>query len=239
MTIFKYYFFKIVRKWQKHIYIENNLSNFATQIVFMLSTLISSKTRVKLLLKFFLNSNTRSYLRSLETEFGESTNAIRIEINRFEQAGMLSSEVIGNKKMFRANVEHPLFTEIHNILLKYVGLDRIVEDVIERLGEVRRVYVVGEFSKGLDSGLIDLVLVGNIDTNYLVSLIEKTEKLVSRKIRYIIYSETEFLQSKTDQLNPKPLLLWSKDWNIFFKANVIIYLPPNYTNCYKLKKDNI
>jgi hypothetical protein len=187
------------------------LSNFATQIVFMLSTLISSKTRVKLLLKFFLNSNTRSYLRSLETEFGESTNAIRIEINRFEQAGMLSSEVIGNKKMFRANVTHPLFKEIHNILLKYVGLDRIVEDVIERLGEVRRVYVVGEFSKGLDSGLIDLVLVGNIDTNYLVSLIEKTEKLVSRKIRYIIYSETEFLQSKTDQLNPKPLLLWSKD----------------------------
>ena len=89
----------------KHIVVENNLSNFATQIVTMLDTLISSKTRVKLLLKFFLNSNTRSYLRSLETEFGESTNAIRIEINRFEQAGMLSSELVGNKKMFRANLE--------------------------------------------------------------------------------------------------------------------------------------
>ncbi len=177
----------------------------------MLATLISSKTRVKLLLKFFLNSHTRSYLRSLESEFGESTNAIRIEINRFEQAGMLTSEMIGNKKMFRANLEHPLFNEIHSILLKYVGLDRIVEDVIERLGEVRRVYVVGEFSKGLDSGLIDLVLVGAIDTNYLVNLIEKTEKLVSRKIRYVIYSEDEFVKSKTDQLNPKPLLLWSKD----------------------------
>ena len=191
--------------------VENNLSNFATQIVVMLDTLISSKTRVKLLLKFFLNSNTRSYLRSLETEFGESTNAIRIEINRFEQAGMLSSELVGNKKMFRANLEHPLFGEIHNILLKYVGLDRIVEDVIKRLGEVQRVYLVGEFSKGLDSGLIDLVLVGDIDTNYLVALIEKTEKLVSRKIRYVIYTETEFAKSKTDQLNPKPLLLWSKD----------------------------
>ena len=193
------------------MFIENNLSNFATQIVVMLDTLISSKTRVKLLLKFFLNSNTRSYLRSLETEFGESTNAIRIEINRFEQAGMLSSELVGNKKMFRANLEHPLFGEIHNILLKYVGLDRIVEDVIKRLGEVQRVYLVGEFSKGLYSGLIDLVLVGDIDTNYLVMLIEKTEKLVSRKIRYVIYSETEFAKSKTDQLNPKPLLLWSKD----------------------------
>ena len=205
------FFGKNGRKSRKHMAVENNLSNFATQIVAMLDTLISSKTRVKLLLKFFLNSNTRSYLRSLETEFGESTNAIRIEINRFEQAGMLSSELVGNKKMFRANLEHPLFGEIHNILLKYVGLDRIVEDVIKRLGEVQRVYLVGEFSKGLDSGLIDLVLVGNIDTNYLVTLIEKTEKLVSRKIRYVIYTETEFVKSKTDQLNPKPLLLWSKD----------------------------
>jgi hypothetical protein len=177
----------------------------------MLNTLISSKTRIKLLLKFFLNSNTRSYLRSLENEFGESTNAIRIEINRFEQAGMLSSEVVGNKKMFRANVQHPLFQEIHNILLKYVGLDRVVEEVIERLGEVKRVYVVGEFSKGLDSGLIDLVFVGAIDQNYLINLIEKAETLVSRKIRYIIYSETEFTTSKTDQLNPKPLLLWFKE----------------------------
>ena len=204
-------FTKLEENRTKHIVVENNLSNFATQIVTMLDTLISSKTRVKLLLKFFLNSNTRSYLRSLETEFGESTNAIRIEINRFEQAGMLSSELVGNKKMFRANLEHPLFGEIHNILLKYVGLDRIVEDVVKRLGEVQRVYLVGEFSKGLDSGLIDLVLVGAIDTSYLIGLIEKTEKLVSRKIRYVIYSETEFVKSKTDQLNPKPLLLWSKD----------------------------
>ena len=55
----------------------------------MIETLISSKTRIKLLLKFFLNSNTTAYLRSLESEFGESTNAIRIELNRLEEAGML------------------------------------------------------------------------------------------------------------------------------------------------------
>ena len=175
----------------------------------MLQTLISSKTRVKLLLKFFLNSNTRAYLRSLEGEFGESTNAIRLEINRFEEAGMLTSEIQGNKKMFRANTSHPLFLEIHNILLKYVGLDRIVEDVIKRLGEVNRVYLVGEFSKGLDSGIIDLVFIGNIDKSYLINLIEKTEDLVKRKIRYIIYTETELEKSETAALSPKPLLLWS------------------------------
>ena len=131
----------------------NNLSNFATQNLIMLETLISSKTRIKLLLKFFLNSNAKAYLRGLETEFGESTNAIRIEINRFEQAGMLTSNMVGNKKVFQANTTHPLFNEVHNILLKYVGFDHIIENVIERLGDVRRVFVVGEFSKGLHATL--------------------------------------------------------------------------------------
>jgi len=62
----------------------------------MIEALISSKTRIKLLLKFFLNSNATSYLRGLESEFGESTNSIRIELNRFEEAGMLTSYNQGN-----------------------------------------------------------------------------------------------------------------------------------------------
>ncbi len=99
----------------------------------MIEALISSKTRIKLLLKFFLNCNTTAYLRSLESEFGESTNAIRIELNRLEKAGMLTSRLDGNKKIFQADISHPLYREIHNILLKHVGLDRIIEDVIERL----------------------------------------------------------------------------------------------------------
>jgi len=63
----------------------------------MLDTLITSKTRIKLLLKFFLNSNASSYLRNLEGEFGESTNGIRLELNKFEKAGLLQSQVSGNK----------------------------------------------------------------------------------------------------------------------------------------------
>jgi hypothetical protein len=189
----------------------DNLSNFATQNLIMLETLISSKTRIKLLLKFFLNSNAKAYLRGLETEFGESTNAIRIEINRFEQAGMLKSKMVGNKKVFQANTTHPLFNEVHNILLKYVGFDHIIENIIERLGDVRRVFVVGEFSKGLDSQIIDLVFVGKVDTAYLVNLIEKAEQLMSRKVRYIIYSEEEAEEVDWSKYDPQPLLLWTDD----------------------------
>ncbi len=177
----------------------------------MLEALISSRTRIKLLLKFFLNSNATAYLRSLEQEFGESTNGIRVELNRLEKAGMLTSTLNGNKRIFRANTKHPLFEEVHNIILKYVGLDRVIEGVVERLGEVSKVFLIGEISRGLDSKIIDLLIVGNIDRSYLITLIERSETLISRKIRYVIYSEKEFNNEDLNKFDPQPLLLWSHE----------------------------
>lgn len=175
----------------------------------MLETLISSKTRVKLLLKFFLNSNTTAYLRNLESEFGDSTNAIRVELNRLEKAGMLRSFLNGNKKMFQANVDHPLFNEVHSILRKTIGLDLIIEKVVMRLGDLDAVYLVGDFSKGMDSQIIDILIVGSVDRPYLISLIEKAEDLISRKIRYVIFSKEEALSTMMTEYQPEPLLLWS------------------------------
>lgn len=175
----------------------------------MLETLISSKTRVKLLLKFFLNSKNTSYLRGLESEFGESSNAIRLELNRFEKAGMLTSKTQGNKKLFKANVDHPLFDEVHNILLKNIGFDTIIEKVVSRLGEVDQVFVTGDFARGINSKVIDLVFFGAIDIPFLIKLINKTEKLINRKIRYICYSIEE--QSSWIKDNPEALLLWDNE----------------------------
>ena len=176
----------------------------------MIETLISNKTRIKLLLKFFLNSRNKAYLRGLESEFGESTNAIRLELNRLEDAGMLTSELQGNKKFFQANTKHPLYDEINSLVLKHVGLDRIVNNVVERLGDVEYVYLTGTFAKGLDSQIIDLIFVGSIDKKYLLSLVEKVEKLIKRKVRYIIFDDLKETDTNWTQFNPEPLLIWSK-----------------------------
>ncbi len=177
----------------------------------MIEALISSKTRIKLLLKFFLNSSSRSYLRGLESEFGDSTNGIRQELNRFEEAGMLKTCTEGNKKYFQANTDHPLYKEIHNILIKYIGFDTIIDTVIERLGEIQKVYLIGKLSNGLDSPVIDLLLLGDVDENYLVNLIRKAEPMIKRKIRYIIYRSDEIPGIDWNQFNPQPLLLWTRD----------------------------
>jgi predicted nucleotidyltransferase len=178
----------------------------------MLEALITSKTRIKLLLKFFLNSNSTGYLRSLEPEFGESTNAIRQELSRFEKAGLLLSDTVSNKKIYHANINHPLFPEINSILMKYVGLDTIIDKVVKRLGGLQSVYLVGALAKGNDSKIIDLWFVGDgIDKNYLLQLVEKVEYLIERKIRYLIIGLKEldeFLRSKSKK---ELLLLWNKE----------------------------
>lgn len=84
----------------------------------ILSSLISSKTRLRLLKKLFVDPSIRSYLRALAEEFQESTNSVRLELNRLEAADMLLSSREGNKKYFRANTAHPLYEEIHKMVLK-------------------------------------------------------------------------------------------------------------------------
>ncbi len=178
----------------------------------MLDTLITSKTRVKLLLKFFLNSNSRSYLRNLESEFGESTNSIRLELNKFEKAGLLTTEVDGNKKFFRANTEHPLFIDIHSLILKHIGFDRIIEKVIDKLGNLKTVFVVGDFARGIDNKIIDLIFVGQkINKEYLIQLVEKTEDLIKKRIRYLVFDESEFDSYSENLKKTEILLLWKAE----------------------------
>jgi len=149
----------------------------------VINSLITSQTRIKLLKKFFLNSNTRAHLRGLETEFGESSNSIRIELNRFEKAGLLLSLRDGNKKLFQANCKHPLFEDIHNIIMKESGIDRVIDKVIHRMGKLLYVYLTGDFAQGRDSQHIELILVGeNIDREYLSRKISQAEELVGRQV---------------------------------------------------------
>lgn len=171
----------------------------------MLETLISSKTRIKLLLKLFLNSNNKGYLRGLEDEFGDNSNAVRLELNRLEGAGMLTSEMEGNKKMFKANKDHPLFLEIHKILLKHTGVETIINRVITQIGDVEKVYLKGRLATGLDSNLLEIEFIGNPNMQYLSELTMRAEGIIGKKISYSVIDNE--LAAPTGQ----KLLIWEKE----------------------------
>ena len=176
----------------------------------MLNTLITSKTRINLLLKFFLNPGTKAYLRELSAEFGESTNAVRVELNRLTEAKILKSSSLGRKIIYRANSNHNLFRDIQNVVRKFVGLDQLVEDLVKKLGSIEKAYVIGDYAKGKDSGLIDVVLVGTVDMETLERFVYKTGKLISRKIRPLVLDELEFEELRLRLDINHALPIWNK-----------------------------
>lgn len=174
----------------------------------MLESLITSKTRIKLLMKFFINSNTTAYLRNLASEFNESTNSIRQELNRFEKANLIESKTEKNKKIYKANINHPFFKDIHRLLLKYVGIDEIIDTVVNRVGALEKAYIINDFAQGKPGNIIDLLLVGNnFNHEFIHRLVRTAEDNVSFKIKYITVSEEESSNYIPDQT--KALLVWS------------------------------
>ena len=176
----------------------------------MLEAFITSKTRIKLMLKFFLNSNNTGHLRGLATELGESTNSIRLELNRFEEAGLIVAHSEGQRKVFQVNTLHPIFNDVQSLMRKYVGMDQIIEKVINHLGNPDKVFLKGDLAKGVDSPNISMVIVADkINEEYLQNLITKAQKIVSRTIEYTLISPNDFNTNFPHQ--DKLLLVWENN----------------------------
>ena len=103
----------------------------------LLSGLISSRTRIKLLMRFFLNPKTRSYLRELAKDFGVSTNAVREELNQLTRTDLLKVEKNGRSVFYSANTEHALFPELRSMVQKVMGIDQVIDGIVTPVGEPR------------------------------------------------------------------------------------------------------
>ena len=156
----------------------------------MLEELITSKTRLRLLLRFFISQANRGYLNGLASEMGESTNAIRKELNHLQLAGYLKKVKVNNKIEYKANVKHPMFEVLQKVVFKHLGLEDVVENVLERMGNVQRIILVGDYAKGNDNGLIEVFLIGkNLNMEYITQIENKIEKLINRKVSFYLASK--------------------------------------------------
>ncbi len=158
--------------------------------IYMLGNIITSKTRLRLLVKFFINVANEGYLRGLASEMQESTNAIRKELNNLTEAGYIIRQEMDQKITYRANQNNPFFSLLQQIVRKYIGLDTIVEMVMERMGSVSRVFIIGDYVEGFDSGRIEVVLEGkDLNEDYIVQLALKIEQEIQKEIVFYITTQ--------------------------------------------------
>ena len=170
--------------------------------------LIASKTRIKLLTRFFFNPKTISYLRELAKEFNLSTNSVREELNQLTKTRLLNCTKNGRQVLYTANQAHPLFPELKSMVSKAMGIDRVMESIVTRLGHLEKAYLIDDYAEGKDNGIVDLLLVGDIDQYHLNDLSRKTERYIKRKIRSLVLTKKEF-EEFMPKLEEKPrVLIW-------------------------------
>lgn len=155
----------------------------------ILSSLITSKTRLKLLIKFFSHPDARGYLRGLAEEFGDSTNAVRLELIKLEEAGLLKSSTQGQRVVYEVDTSNPFYSELASMVSKFLGFDDLVEMVLKKIGHLDAAYVVGDYARGVDSGTIHLILVGFVNEEVLQDLVRKVSEKISRKIEVKVLAE--------------------------------------------------
>jgi hypothetical protein len=177
----------------------------------LLSGLISSKTRIKLLIRLFFNPKARSYLRELAKEFGVSTNAVREELNQLTKTSLLKSEKDGRNVYYMANQGHPLFPELKSMVSKVVGLDQVIDGIVTRIGALEKAYLIGDYAEGKDTGIIDLLLIGDINQHHLNDLSRKTERYINRKIRALVLSMEEYGKLLPELDKGSKILIWQKN----------------------------
>ena len=177
----------------------------------LLSGLITSKTRIEILMRLFLNPERRAHLRELAGELAVSPSQVKSELDNLSASGLLMSAPEGNRIQFGANSAHPLFPELNAMVRKALGMDRILESILLRLGRLELAILVGDYALGRDSGCIDLVLVGDIDRRNLADLTAKTERHLDRQIRAQVLTADDYTALAPDLFARPHLVLWKAE----------------------------
>jgi len=164
-------------------------------IFVLLNKIITSKTRLRLLLKFFISQANKGYLNGLASEMGESTNSIRKELNHLFDAGYLVKIKKDNKIEYQVNSKHPLYETLRKVVLKHLGLEDIVEEVLNKMGNVNKIILIGDYAEGKDTGNIEVFLIGDdLNMEYINQLEIKIEKIIDRKVSF--YLSSKFLSEQ-------------------------------------------
>ena len=153
---------------------------------FLLNALITSKMRIKLLLRFFTQPDASFYLRGLAEEFGDSTNAVSFELRKLQEAGLLTSRVHGSRIMYSVNKKNAFYRDLARLVSRYLGFETIVDGVLNLLDSLDAAYVIGDYAQGIDSGVIEIVLIGQLIEENVLELCAKVERIINRNIRVTI-----------------------------------------------------
>lgn len=158
-----------------------------------------SKVRVKMLELFFRNPNELYYVRQITRMIEEEINAVRRELERMTETGILKSEKRGNRLYYYLNRQYDFYSELLRLIGKSTGLGKSIKKMRKELGKLRYVMFSGKFAQHKNRGVneVDILMVGAVKLKEFEPLLRAEEKLRGHEINYTIMTEEEFEFRKT------------------------------------------
>jgi len=184
--------------------------------------------RAEILELFFKNPDREFYFREIAASLNKEPGAIQNYVNSLVDQNILQDERKGNMRFFKLNKNHPLYDDIKSIISKTVGLEYKLKELVSVLPKLEYAFIFGSIAKGKEYGDsdIDLLLIGEVDQNFLVEKISKLQSELSREINYQVYTKAEVVK-KLAEKNEFFLNIFSEpiinlkgdhnDFNKFFK----------------------
>lgn len=160
----------------------------------LLSDLITSKTRVKILALFFDNPNDMFHVREVVRRVDEEINAVRRELIHLEKKGILKREPRVNRVYYYLDKNYPHFFDLLSIQAKNTGLGADIIKNRVRLGKIKFAMLSGKFARGIRDNPeeVDLLVVGTVVLPELSLLIKDEEEKRKHEINYTVMTEEEF-----------------------------------------------
>lgn len=171
-----------------------------------LSDFMVSRVRAKLLKVFLDNPQELFYVRQLTRLVKEEINAVRRELERMQNKGMLTSEPRGNRLYYSFKRNYPFYQELLQLTAKTSGIGLALRKQQKKLGKVKYAMLSGKFvrRKPRDGEQVDLLIVGTIVLPQLSAIVREEEARLGREINYTLMTLEEF---EFRQLRRDPFLL--------------------------------
>lgn len=168
-----------------------------------LSDFIVSKVRVKLLKSLLENPKEMYHVRELVRRTNEEINAVRRELARMEEAGMVKKEARGNRLYYWFREEYSYFQELLQLVAKATCLGFAIRKNRGKIGKLDFVIFSGQFVRHMErasADQIDVLVIGDVVLPELANLIRQEEGRRRQEINYspMTRDEFEFRKSRRD-----------------------------------------
>jgi DNA-binding transcriptional ArsR family regulator len=153
-----------------------------------------SRVRVRVVELFFQQPNEMYFVREITRHTKEEINAVRRELDRMTESGLLKSEERGNRLYYYLNKNYTFYSELLRMVVKSTGLGERLYKLRKKLGTVKFIMFTGKFVQVdlTKPSEVDVLIVGDIVLAELEATMKEEEQKIGREINYTVLTEDEF-----------------------------------------------